>query len=133
MSLTIAGALKASLETAGLGVSIFNTFAALRKAAGAEQPLPYLVITDQLSNIPERGGRGDYARTIEQVQVDVYQDRRAMNHQLVRNVQLALKDIRLATAPMLVFRVNVDSTVPTPDPDPNVDRKTITLSLRRRY
>lgn len=71
MSGTLAGAVKAVVEAAGLGLPCY------RDRAPADAPLPFAVITEGIGRVAEPSGDfGDPAReheVREQVQVDVWQ------------------------------------------------------------
>lgn len=70
MSATTAGAFKALIEAAGLGIAVY------RDQAPAEAPLPFAVVHEAIGIAPLSGDFGKDGGTLyvrEQVQIDLYQ------------------------------------------------------------
>jgi len=135
LSSTSAGALKAFLETQALGLPWFRNKAPHTKGDGTPQGYPMGIIQDNIANAPERTGDGTYKRTIEQVQIDIYEDALAESPTLAKNVIRALAGAKLATAPELVYRIELfggPNRVAVPDAEPPLVRHTATINLRRK-
>lgn len=136
MSATTAGALKALLEAAGLGVSVH------RDAAPDGAVMPYITVSEGLATTPlQHGDVGDAAAdtaVAELAQVDVWQAWRtpekanAESYTLVPAVVKALHGAKLPTAPTVVHGMTVDSSVRLLERDSNTVHQAITVRIRRR-
>lgn len=144
MSATTSGALKAHIEGLGLHLSVF------RDAAPPDQPLPFAVVQESISNVPERDGDyGDHEvshGTAEEAQVSLFQQWRTTDGRAAENYRLAdtlvamLHGAQLRDAPTRVYGVRVNGRVRVP-PRPtsaaegpngaNVVQDTIMLTIRR--
>lgn len=77
MAATIAGMLKARIEAAGLGLSVFRD-AAPRPADGTDYPMPYVTVRENVAMVPDADGAYDDDPAAEHtaqetVQVDLWQ------------------------------------------------------------
>lgn len=135
MAATTAGALKAVLEAAGLGVAVH------RNAAPSGTAMPYLTVQDEVALSPLADGAYDRDVTHnvrEVVQVDVWQTWRtsegkpAENYALAGAVRRALHGVPLPAAPGPVYGCRVTGSVRLLEPDVNVVHHAITLTVDRR-
>jgi hypothetical protein len=148
MSATTAGALKAYIETLGLGVTVF------RDRAPKDAPLPLVIIQEGISMVPDRDGDfGDPAAVhgvAEQAQVSLFQAWRKPDgtagetYTLPGDLVASLQGAQLPTAPTRVYGVRVIGKVRIPGIDApgggavadnadggNVIHDAITVELRR--
>lgn len=138
MAASIAGALKALLESLGLGISVY------RDAAPAGQPLPYATVRERISVTKSLSGRGDFGDPAskspveEQVQVDVWQQWRnpatgalAETYTLARAVTSSLDGAVLPSPPMQVHGVRLASAVRFVEDDNNLVHDAITVVVHR--
>jgi hypothetical protein len=115
MSATTSGAIKAHLESAGLGISVYRDLAPQGAA------LPFAVVTEGISQVPDRDGDlGDQEAKHtwrEEVQVSLFQTWRTPDgkpgedYTLVGRLLEALDGCRLRTAPTTVYGVRVNGRV----------------------
>ncbi|MFN2537964.1 MAG: hypothetical protein ABR549_07390 [Mycobacteriales bacterium] len=135
MSSSVAGALKAALESAGLGVAVFADSAPARAA------LPNIVIHEAISVTPEPAFNPPTDPTghvSELAQVDVWQQWRDQTTRAVTEskslptaVARALHGVRLPTAPTLVFETRVDGWRRLLEEANNIVHHAMTVRLRR--
>jgi hypothetical protein len=118
MSMSLAGAVKATIEGLGLSVPVFRDGAPLYKGDGTEQTPPFVVVIDGLNILLRMTGDRLAKRATEQVQVDVYEyelqpvtKERAESYTLAKDVVRGLIGARLSTAPEYVWRCMVSSQV----------------------
>lgn len=132
MSASTAGAIKAHLETLGLGVAVH------RDEAPEDATLPYIVVTEGISITRDatfNPRTDDMAR--ELVQIDVYDLKRNAANQVTESytlpdaVRVGVNGVRLATAPKKVYGMVWVGSARIPDPDSNVIRHAITAEVRR--
>jgi hypothetical protein len=138
MAASLAGAVKAYLETLGLGVPVFRDFAPRSKQDGSPQRLPFIVVQDGLGDVPRRTGDNKSKRTTELVQIDVYEflndpdtGDRAESYTLAKEVLRNLTQTRLPSAPERVWRLGEFGRTRTLDAENNGVRNVITLSVIR--
>jgi hypothetical protein len=142
MSLSLAAAVKAHLETLGLGIPWFRDESPPYKGDGTEQMPPFGVVIDGLNVLPRMTGDRLAKRATEQVQVDVYEyeltpvtKERAESYTLAKDVVRGLLGARLSTAPEYVWRCMVSSQVRFRDPTAHNGlgevRNSITLDVIR--
>ena len=130
MSATIAGALKAHIETLGLNV------VAYRDQAPTEQTGHYIVIHEGISTVRETD-QGDAHAATELVQVDYFQPWRASDGSLAENpastaaLITGIQGAQLATAPKRVYGCLVDSSQRFVEHDTNRVHEAITVRIRR--
>lgn len=132
MSATVGNALKALLETSGLGL------AAYRDAAPEDEPSPFITITDGLSVTPDDFGDGGNGGTCtETVQVDLWETWKDEDGEVVESPHLAPSVIRalhgakLVTSPSRAHGVVVVSKRRLLEPDTNTVHTAITANIRR--
>lgn len=136
MASTTGGALKAYIESLGLGLSAY------RDTIPEEATKPYVQIHEGIAISPESSGDfGDMNASIEvreEVQLDLYQAHRNDAGAIVESYTLPdalarkLRGAHLATAPKHVYGVRVLSGPNRfPDDDENVVRHLYTLALAR--
>lgn len=126
MAATTRGAIKAWLESGGLGIAVYN------RNAPDDASYPYVTVEERISVTPEaHGDNGADAAVREQVQVNVWQPASSTDNELVDQVIQRLHGATLATAPSHVYGVTVDFASYIPDPDPTVVHDQITCSVRR--
>lgn len=140
MAASAAGALKAKVESAGLGVAAFRD-EARERPDGTPQPLPYVTITEGISTIPESHfnplddamGHVSELNTVHLWEEWRNQSTRALVESMtLRNALVrALHGVRLPMAPTLVFQCSVDSAVRLLDRKANRVHTAITVRLRR--
>lgn len=147
MAATIAGAIKAHLESQGWGVAVYRDGAPV--VNGREVPAPYITVQEGIGYAPERhGDQGDPHRhggTTEQVQVDLYLPARAATGQAGRAANAERYDLptlldRALDGPLpaygptgavrRVYGMSVVSGQRWPISD-NIVRHTRTVSIRR--
>lgn len=140
MAASLAGALKAKIEAAGLGLSAFRDEAP-ENTDGTARALPYVTIMEGLSIVPD----GHFnplddatGHVSELVQVDLWeewrnQSTRALAESMTKAGQLirALHGVRLPVAPKLVFQCDVDGSRRLLDRKANRVHTAITVRLRR--
>lgn len=136
MAATTSGAIKAHLESLGLGVPVF------RDGPRPGQRLPYIVVTEAVSIAPSTTAAGDFADpdagvvVSEQAQVDVVQEGRtatganAERYDLPPRVWRALHGAQLVAAPTHVYGCRVLTMTRQPIAD-NVVRHILTVQLDR--
>lgn len=134
MSATTAGALKAFLETQSLGVSIH------RDRPPASTAEPFITISEAISVTPEPAFNqhdDPDGHVSELAQVDIWQKWRTdtntigENYTLVDAVCLALRGVRLSTAPTHVSGISVLNRVRLVEQDTNIVHDAITVRVRR--
>lgn len=135
MSASTSGAIKARLEGAGLGVSVYRD----RAPEGAT--LPYLTVSEALFVTPERAFNqwdDPEGHVSERVQVDVWQqarehDSRAVteNYELPDAVMRALRAAGLPSAPTHVSGVRVASRARLYEAKANLVHDALTVEVRR--
>lgn len=135
MSASTAGALKAYIETLGLGVAAF------RDVAPDNQPLPYIVIQEGISvrSEPAFNSYDDpEVHVSEAAQVVVCQQWRdpltgavVESYTLADAVQRALDGKRTTTAPTWVGGMTASAGVRIPDVEDNTVRTVIDVEIRR--
>ncbi len=140
MAASTAGALKAKIEAAGLGLSAFRDEAPENMDGTLRVP-PYVTIAESLSIIPE----GHFnpiddttGHVSELVQVDLWEqwrdkDSRVITESMTKAGDLirALHGARLTTAPKRVFHCDVDGSRRLLDRKANRVHTAITVRLRR--
>lgn len=110
MAATTAGALKAKLESLGLGISAY------RDQPPPGQALPYVVIGESISLIPDPLEDGQLTTGTEQVQVDLYEQLGLENYALAAGIEAGLHGQRLAlVGAKLVYVVLVRNRTRTVD------------------
>ena len=133
MPASLAGVLKAHLETLGLGVAVH------RDRAPEDTEYPYITVREGISKTPERAfpAHDDPEKHIsELVQVDVWQAKknaagRVENLELGDRVVAALHGVVLTDAPFPISDVTLVGSVRVPDPDANVVHEAITVRVKR--
>lgn len=143
MSATTATALKTIIEGAALGL------AAYRDRAPTGTRRPYVTITEDISNVPERhGDHGDPdadQATTELVQVDLWSRLKTGNPDdydgnlndpyedpaLIRGLHLLLNGGRADTAPTRIYGITVDDYVRLVEHDRGVVHHAFTVRVRR--
>lgn len=151
MASTVGGALKAWLETQGLGVPVFRRHAPPRDPANPANPypLPYVTIQEGIASIAhvhEDGGRaqGGFTPVVEELQVDLWmyeEDPTAAGagrkevYSLTYQLAAALDGAPLGTfgtPPIRIYGcVLTDGPRELPDPDPNLIRKMYSVGIWR--
>lgn len=142
LSATIETACKAHGETLGLGVPWFRAEAPLLKSDGVTPQTPPFVVVTVLPRIPIRTGDNTAKRTVEQVQIDVYQcilaedlTTRVESFSLAKDIERGFISAKLPTAPEYVWRCMPLSVVPFRDSRAwegrGEIRDTITLNITR--
>lgn len=135
MAATTAGAVKAVVEAAGLGVSAY------RNAAPDGTAMPYVTVQDEVALSPLADGpydRGVTHNVREVVQVDVWQTWRtasgkpAEDYALPAAIRRALHGASLPPAPGRVYGCRVTGSVRLVEPDTNVVHHALTLTIDRR-
>lgn len=136
MSARTATAVKAFLETLGLGVPVY----ADQAPAGKVPPFLVALELPQGATPDQHGDFGDPAAdeaVTELAQVDVVQrlrdsaGRQADDPALADRVAVALRGARLPTAPWHVYGVGLDTLGPRQEISPNVGQTSITVRVRR--
>lgn len=133
MSATTAGALKALLEGAGLGVPVYRD-----TAPTSDAPARFITIAEGISEVPV-GPQYDEADGVvrELAQVDVWQPWRDTaghvieDYLLPREVASTLRGAQLPTAPTRVHGVNVTSVVRLLERDTNTVHHAISVHIFR--
>lgn len=134
MAATTAGALKAFLETQGLGVTVF------RDRAREDQAYPYLTVAEGIAVTPEdtfNAYDDDDGHVVEVAQVDVWQTWRnddrtvAESYTLADAVALALHGAVLTASPHFVGAVSVSSVTRLLEVEENVVHHAVTVEVRR--
>lgn len=134
MSATSAGAIKAYIETLGLGLPVF------RDRAPDNQALPYITITEAISIVPEPAFNSyddPDGHVRELAQVDLWQQWRhegggvAENYSLPDALTKALDGRRTTTAPTWVGGMTVTGVVRLLELDINTVHVAITVEIRR--
>lgn len=144
MAATTAGAIKAYLETLGLGVAVYRDRAPentpLFTDAGAARP--YVTVTEGISVVTDPAFNSfddDQSHVIELAQVDVWQPWRypepaggiAESYTLPDAVMAALDGSRLAEAPTHVAGMRLTGAVRLLEVDDNVVHHAFTVEIRR--
>lgn len=136
MAATTAGAIKAFIESLGLGVSVY------RDGPRPGQGLPYIVVTESISTVPSVSAAGDYGDpdasvvVSEQVQVDIVQaardsaGRNVERYDLPPLVYRALHGAQLTAHPTHVYGCRVLS-MGRDEIEDNIVRHVITAQLDR--
>lgn len=136
MAATTSGAIKAHLESLGLGVSVY------RDGPRPGQAVPYIVVTEGISTVPSVSAAGDHGdpdadiTVSEQVQVDIVQAARDSAGQNIERYDLpglvyrALHGARLTAHPTHVYGCRVLSMGRDTITD-NIARHVITAQLDR--
>lgn len=104
MAATTAGALKALIEGLGLGISAY------RNHAPEGQAMPYIVIQEGISRVPNPIEDFTLTTGVESVQVDVWQTMGAENHALVPGLLAGLhgkKTAAIGTPARTVYSILV--------------------------
>lgn len=139
MSASLAGAIKAYLETQGLGIG-FHRDKAPTLQDGEPYPYPYGTINEGVSRTPSRQFNqydDPEGHITELVDVHIWQAKKhadgflAEDSSLPDRTELALRGARLTTAPFQVDGVRVVGSVRVPDPDANVVHDAITVAVDR--
>lgn len=132
MAATISGSFKAYIEGLGLGVAVY------RDVAPLDAVLPYVVVTESVSIVPVRlGDNGRDDAVVETVQLDLYEQWRDANHQLIesytraRQLEQALRSPSLNDLPMRVHGVAGLSRTRQLDREGGLVRNIITVDVRR--
>lgn len=136
MAATTAGAFKTYLEGLGLGLPVF------RDEAPDGQGLPYIVVREDIANVPDLDGdQGDPTAehtTAETVQVSLFQQWRnptsgkvVEDYALPRQVQRAVKAAQLPASPTHTYGVVLQSSVRLLERDSNVVQHALTAVIRR--
>lgn len=135
MSISTATAIKASLESAGLGVPVF------RDKADEKQRPPYITVTEAISINAEVAFNAydDPERHVSELaQIDVWQTYRdTTTRQVVENYTLAdavaraLDGTGLPTAPTHVSGARLLSMVRLLETDANIVHHSLTVEIRR--
>lgn len=153
MAATAAGALKAWLETQGLGVPVFRRHAPQRDpndpTGKSPYPLPYITIQEGIAAVVEGhedGGKaaGGTTPVMEELQVDLwmYEDDpssanagKVESYSLPYSVAAALDGASLGTFGTPAKRIYgcflKDGPRELTDPDPNLIRKMYAVEIRR--
>lgn len=134
MAASLGGAIKALIESAGLGL------AAYRDTAGANVTASkWVTISEAISVTTDRhGDDGTDDPVTELVQVDLFQPWRALSpgdpaedYELADNLHDVLHGAALEDAPMLVRSCKVDQVVRLVEDDRNLVHHAFTLRIRR--
>ena len=138
MSATVGGAVKALVETGGLGVAVYV------RTVPDGTALPYVLVTPGVGvGYPGQGDTGGADTPVianELVQIDVYQARRAadgltVTERLDLPDALALVLARGRNVPGVgtgqVFGVRLQDAQDLPDPDPNIVHRAFTVLVVR--
>lgn len=135
MALTTSGALKAFIESQGLGLAAF------RDRAPEGQPRPYARITEAISMVPDASGTAyDSPGVREQAQVSLFQDYKSDANALVESPALAVALHRALHGAVLVpvgdahvygCRVLDDRRLLEPPDNPTVVHNAMTVELAR--
>ena len=136
MSATVAGAVKARLESLGMGMSAF------RDVAPPNQPLPYWTVQEGIGRAPEPAGDfGDPdnpGEVREEVQVDLWQARRKADGTSAEDYTLVHRTIQGLRGAVLddvlggrCYPARVTDSRRIPDPDANLIHDTITIQIVR--
>lgn len=135
MSASTAGALKALLEGASLGVAIY------RDRAPEAAALPFITISEAISVVPDRAFNqfdDPEGHVVEEAQLDVWQTWRnsttgtmVENYTLPDRVVKAAKGAALPTAPTAVAGLRVLGRVRRFEEDANLVHDIVTVELRR--
>lgn len=126
MSASVGGAVKAWLETAGLGIAVY------RRSAPEDASYPYVTVNERVAVTPEaHGDNGADAAVDETIQVNIWQRVEDESHTLFNAVYQRLHGSRLPAGPTHVYGVTVDFGSAVPDPDDTVLHDQLTCSVRR--
>lgn len=136
MAASLGGAIKALLESQGLGVPVF------RDRAPSDQPLPYVVVFEGIAVVPEVAFNAfddPEGHVLELVQVSLYQQWRdpvtqtlTESYTLADAMALALHRNHLTTAPFHVAGMRVtEGPVRVLDVDDNSVNHAVTVEVRR--
>lgn len=136
MAASTAGALKAYIETLGLGIAVF------RDRVGQDATLPYSRIQEAITMTPRQSGDfGDTNRdalVTEEAQVDLWQQHRnpttnavTEDYTLQDTLAHKLHGARLTAAPKRVYGVRVLGVNRGVDSDANTVHHQITVALDR--
>lgn len=135
MSATVGGAVKAAVESMGLGLAVYRD-----RPPPDVQP-PYAVVTDGIAQVPER--HGDFGDTTEravdeQAQLDIWQVKRTLAGQPAESytlVDTVVRRLHGAALPVVgngrVYGCSVIGRGRLPDDRANTVRDTLTLRIRR--
>lgn len=133
MAATTGGALKQLIEAAGLGLSAY------RRKVPSDAALPYVVITDGISEQTiDQGDNSADDDAVENVQVDLYQQyydvatRTVIEDQvLAKALKRAMHGKRLTAAPEHVYAVKVPFNTTSMDADDNTVRTRYSVNILR--
>lgn len=134
MANSTSGAVKALLEAAGLGISVY------RDTAPPDQALPYVTVQEGISfaDEPAFSAYDDPAHHVtEEVQVDVWQQWRSATRALTESytladaVALTLEGALLTTLPTYGGHVVLTGRQRLVEEDNNIVHDSITVELRR--
>lgn len=145
MAATIAGAIKAHVEAAGLGLACYRDAAPshLNPKTGKLEPsvpLPYVTVRERIaaSNDPDGVFDDDVIHSeTETVQVDLWQrwrtdsGGRAESYTLARDLRQLLRTVDLTGLPFRVYGTRVAATARLLEPVTNVVHDVLTLTVRR--
>ncbi|QXC59330.1 hypothetical protein KSP35_13050 [Aquihabitans sp. G128] len=135
MAASLTGALKALIEPAGLGLSVWRDDLATGQPTGPR----YVTVAEGISTTTERlSGDHDGDPVTELVQLDLWQPWRAKtdgdpaeDYALPRSLRTLLHGARLTAAPMIVRSCTVDDVVRLVEREANTVHHAFTLRLRR--
>ena len=143
MPATVSGAVKAKVESLGLGLSCYRD-AAPRLPGAQDEPLPelpYVSVREGIAATPDQDGAydDDVAHTkAEQVQVDLWQRWRnpstgkpEESYTLARDLELGLQGAQLVGLPFRVYGCRVLATARLLEPNDNVVHHVVTLMINR--
>lgn len=134
MAATTAGAVKAYVETLGLGVSVY------RDTAPKDATLPYVTVQERVSMTPDASGdNGAGATAAEQIQVDVWQRWRNPSTNAVEEsytlADAVARGLHGASLPVVgdrhVYGARFDFAVRIVEHDTNVVHDALTVTVRR--
>lgn len=133
MAATLAGALKAYVESLGLGL------AAYRDVAPETAALPYVIITEGIDTVPDGiSAERDFPGVRETVQVTLWQKWRddttravTESFTLPRSLEQSLAAFPLANTPTRVYGARIVSAARLLERDANLVQHPITLEIAR--
>lgn len=132
MAATTGAAIKAHIETLGLGVPVF------REKPPKDTAYPFVTVQDELSLTLQR--LADAAQELAQVDLwqllrhpagHALQGRVAEDAELVRRLQRGLRRFPLLGAPTLTYQGVLEGSVRLPEPDSNLVHHALTVRVHR--
>ena len=136
---TSSGAIKAWLESQGLGISVYRDRAP-ENASLTSSPYAFVTVTEAISEVPDPLEDGAYSTGRELVQIDVWMQWRdkpggtiTESYTLPRDIVRALQGHSLDQAPTRAYAVIVQHLGPrTVDEEENVVHVPITAEIVRQ-